>query len=323
VLVPALIELSFDPIIQIGDLVMRWQTIGVSVALLLALALVASIASYLPPRAQMLEQSGRSRTRRTAGGAEFPEAPVATLDPATDRLRLDDLAYIVLGIVPGAVLGGRLVHGIVFWDAYAQDPLRLFDPSVGTLSLLGAVLGGTVSGAYVASLLAAPLRRFADAAAAPLMLAIGLGKLAQLLGGSGQGAPFDGPWAVVFTGGGPWHSLSPDIAAHPSQVYEGLWMLIGIPIVLRLAGPGRDLARVMGPRLRRLAERLRPDGVVFAAAIAWFLLGRVLVGFTWRDDAIVGALNAEQSVALAILVGVVIGFAVRGARQPARAYDSA
>ena len=43
-------------------------------------------------------------------------------------------------------------------------------------------------------------------------------------------------------------------------------------------------------------------------------LGRVLIGFTWRDDAVVGPLNAEQSVALAILAGVVIGLAVRGAR---------
>ncbi|HWH36383.1 MAG TPA: prolipoprotein diacylglyceryl transferase family protein [Candidatus Limnocylindrales bacterium] len=305
-----LIEVSFDPTLYVGDLGIRWQTIGITFALLVALGLAAAIASYLPPR-----------TAQLAGppGSPFPEAPAVTLDPATDRLRLDDLAYIVLGIVPGAVVGGRLVHGIVYWDAYAADPGRLLDPGLGSLSLLGAVLGGTISAAYVASLLDAPIRRWADAATVPLLVALGLGKVAQFLGGSGQGAAFDGAWAVALLGDGPWHSLNPEMAAHPAQLYEALWMLLGIALALRLAGPGRDLARILGPRLREFAGQPRAEGLVFASAIAWFLLGRVLIGFTWRDEPVVGPFNAEQSVALAILVGVVVGFAVKGARgEPAR-----
>jgi prolipoprotein diacylglyceryltransferase len=148
----------------------------------------------------------------------------------------------------------------------------------------------------------------------PLLLALGLGKIAQLLGGSGQGAAFDGPWAVAFAGDGPWHSLNPGMAAHPSQLYEGLWLLAGIALALYLAGPGRDLARVLPPRLEQIAGDLRAEGLLFATVMTWFLVGRVLVGFTWRDEPLVGPFNAEQSVALAILVGVVLGFAVRGMR---------
>ena len=262
----AVIELSFDPAIRIGDLVIRWQTVGVTLALLAALGLAVLI-------------DGRLADANGSGRA---------------ALRLDDLVYIVLGVVPGAVVGGRLIHGLAFWEAYSVDPLRLLDASVGTLSLTGALLGGTASGVYVARLIGAPVRRWADSAVGPLLLGLGLGKLAQLLGGSGQGAGFDGPWAVAFIGSGPWISPNAAVPAHPAQVYEGLWLLLGLAAVVA----ARRRAR-MG------------TGRLFAGMLVWFLLGRVVVGFTWRDDPLVGPLNVEQAIALAILLGIGAGLLIR------------
>jgi prolipoprotein diacylglyceryltransferase len=264
----AVIELSFDPALRIGDLLIRWQTVGVTLALLAGLGAAALIDG---------------------------------------RLRLDDLVFIVLGVVPGAVVGGRVIHGLAFWEAYSSDPTRLLNVSVGSLSLTGAVLGGAVTAIYVARLIGAPVRSWADAAAMPLLLTMGLGKLAQLLGGSGQGAPFDGPWAVAFVGPGPWISPTPDVPAHPAQVYEGLWLLIGIPVILLLAiwrsGAGGGIV-----------DRLRAEqgtGRLFVGMVTWFLLGRVIVGFTWRDETTLGRLNIEQAIALAILIGVWAGLYIR------------
>ena len=264
---PAVIELAFDPAVRVGDLFIRWQTIGITLALLYGVAL----ASWFGDRANRAPAAGRP-------------------------LRLNDLIDIILGIVPGAVVGGRLVHGLVFAEAYGADPWRLFDVSVGTLSLTGAVLGGLVSAAYVARLVGAPVGRWADTAAVPLLLTLSIGKVAQLLGGSGQGMPFDGPWAVAFIGPGPWISSMPDVPAHPSQVYEALWLLAGIPVVLATRGLGAS------------------SGVNLVVALAWFLLGRVLVGFSWRDDVLIGPFNAEQVVALVALVAlglVALGLLVR------------
>lgn len=257
-----MIEINFDPFLRLGELAIRWQTIGVTVALLAALAV-----------------AGHASSRRPLGFA--------------------DLATIVAGIVPGAVIGGRLVHGFVFWDAYAADPARLLDPSVGTLSLTGAVLGGALTGAYIAKLIGAPVGRWAQAAAVPMLVAIGLGKLAQFLGGSGQGLPFDGPWAVAFSGAGPWISSNAAVPAHPSQIYEGLWNLLGIVGLWRPT-------RVFGWTHRSVGEGWR-----FVGALGWFLVGRVLVGFTWRDHPLIGPLNAEQVIALVALAGVLLWSRVR------------
>jgi len=98
------------------------------------------------------------------------------------------------------VVGGRLVHVLDYAGAYAANPVSIIDPRFGSLSLLGAVLGGALSALYVCRLLNTPAAAWADRAAIPLLVAVGVGKLAQLLGGSGQGLPFDGPWAVAFVG---------------------------------------------------------------------------------------------------------------------------
>ena len=42
--VMAVIEISFDPLLRLGELSVRWQTIGVTVALLAALAVAALMA---------------------------------------------------------------------------------------------------------------------------------------------------------------------------------------------------------------------------------------------------------------------------------------
>lgn len=268
----AVIEVAFDPLLRLGDVVLRWQTLGVTAALMAAFGLAALI--------------------RRHGSA------------AAAILRPDDLLFIVLGVVPGAVLGGRLFHGLAFWEAYASQPERLLDPAAGTLSLLGAVLGGALSAALVCRMLGAPVRRWADTAALPLLVLVGLGKLAQLLGGSGQGAPFDGLWAVAFVGNGPWISADPQLPAHPAQVYEGLWALVGIPIVLLLAASRSGVRSI-----------LRVEGRLFVLTIGWFLLGRVIVGFTWRDDPVAGVLNAEQLLALVCLALVLAGAAYVAARR--------
>ncbi|MBA3778011.1 MAG: prolipoprotein diacylglyceryl transferase [Chloroflexi bacterium] len=274
----AVIEVTFDPFLRLGDLAIAWRTVGVAGAILAALLLAAALAG------------------RTAATDRSRADPSADHAPQAIGLRRDDLLFVAIGIIPGAVLGGRWVHGLAFLEHYQLDPLALFDPARGSLSLLGAVLGGTASGAYVATLLDGVFRRWAWVAAAPLLLAIGLGKLAQLLAGAGQGLAFDGPWAVAFLGTGPWLAPSPEAAAHPSQAYEGLWALVGVLVVLAV---GRGRGGTVG-------------GWLLGFALGWWLVGRFLAAFTWRDDQVVGPLNAEQVGALVTLILLLAAALLRG-----------
>lgn len=250
--VPAVVNLDFDPWLHLGAFVVRWE------ALALALVLVVCLLLF-----------GWS-VRRTIPG-----------------VRTDDVVFVVLAALPGAIVGGRLVHGLDFLGAYAADPTALLDLGRGSLSLVGAVAGGVLSGAYVCRLLGYAPGLWLDAAAESLLLAIGLGKLAMAVGGAGQGAPDSGTFATAYLGPG-WVSANADVPAYASQVYEGLWVLAGAALLLLLT--------------HAAAERWPGSGRRFLAAMCWWLCGRLAIGFTWRDDRAIGPFNAEQLATAALLI---------------------
>jgi prolipoprotein diacylglyceryltransferase len=296
----AVIHLAFDPFLHLRGPVsadVAYATLAVAGAIFVAILVAARFA-------------GRSGLR--------------TGLPA---LRLDDLLFIVLGIIPGAVIGGRLMYALDYLPYYQADPLALVDPAQGGLSLLGAVIGGAVTGAYIAALLDSA-SRWLDVASTSMLLVIGLGKLAMLLDGGGQGQFWTGAWAVAYVGDGPWLSPSAQLPAHPTQAYEGLWALLGILVVLGIHA---------GPVLRHLPDRVRQAGTwaanretlgepvargrlrfgyLFLAALVWWLVGRIGIAFLWRDEAVVGPLGVEQAAALVVVLAIVVGVLIASIRQP-------
>jgi prolipoprotein diacylglyceryltransferase len=247
----AVIAFDFDPLLHLGDGTVRLETIGVAAAIFAALVL-AGLAI------------------RSVG------------------LRHDDLVFVVLGIVPGAVIGGRLGDVFLHPAWYGADPGRIIDPAVGSLELTLAVVGGALTGAIVAVLLDGQPGRWLHAATLPTLIALAGGKLATVLGGRGQGQPWDGDWATAYLGPGPWGSLGPQIPSHPSQVYEALATIAVLVIVMGL---------LTVPAFRR------PDGRAFLTAIGAWAVGRALVASTWRDPVASGPFRLEQVLDLALSIG--------------------
>ena len=107
----AVLTFQFDPSAQLfGDLVVRWGTIALVGAIVAALVLAGVLAR---------------------GGG----------------LRPDDVVFVAIGIVPGAVIGGRLGYLILHADAFGATPGVLLDPSIGGLELGLAVSAGSSPGA--------------------------------------------------------------------------------------------------------------------------------------------------------------------------------
>lgn len=262
----ALIAFDFDPSLRLADgLVMRWQTV----------ALVAVISAGLV---------------------------VAGLIARREGLRPDDLLFIAVAVVPGAVVGGRLGYVLLHLDYYRAHTVAILDPAQGSLELALAIVGGALSGAYVASLLGAPIGRWLRIAALPLLFVLGAGKLAMVLGGFGQGQPADLAWATAYVGVGPWGSLAPGLPSHPSQAYEGIATLV-VLVILTLA-------------LAADAFRERDGRLFFVALGAWAVV-RAAVSITWRDPVVVGGLGVGGFIALAIALGCVIAAFVVARRRSA------
>jgi prolipoprotein diacylglyceryltransferase len=254
----AVITFDFDPVLHLGDVTIRWQTVALAATIFVALCLAAAFA------------------RRTA-------------------LRPDDLLFLVVGIVPGAVIGGRIGAVLGHLDYYQANPGAIIDPGQGTLTLSLAVAGGALSGAVIARLLGTPVRRWLHVAALPLLLGIGAGKLAMVLSAAGQGLPSALAWATAYLGPGPWSSLAPEVPSNPAQVYEAIVALAVLAIIAAAFSVG---------------VFREPTGRAFFIGVAAWAFGRVVVAMVWRDVDVLGPFGVEQLLTLAVgITFLVLAFA--------------
>ena len=267
----AVVTFQFDPFAHLfGDVGIRWATVALALVIVGVLTLAGVLAR--------------------AGD-----------------LRAEDVAFVAVGVVPGAVVGARLGFLLLQEGFYGSTPSLLLDPSLGGLELGLAVVGGFLTGTYVASLLGAPVGRWLDVAAAPVLLGLGAGKLTMLLNGAGQGRPSDASWATVYLGPGPWGSLVPGLPSHPAQAYEGIATLaiLAVLTVALMAGAFRQR-----------------DGRFFFVAVALWSVARALVSTTWRDPVVAAGLNAGGLIAMGIALGcvlVLLVISVRARRAEATA----
>jgi prolipoprotein diacylglyceryltransferase len=266
----AVLTISLDPVLRLSETAsVRYETIGLAIVLVLGLLLAARIGSLTP--------------------AVVPYVPAP-------GLRVDDLAFIIVGAVPGAIFGGRLGYVFDHLDFYGANPGAIVDPAQGGLTLTLALPFGILTGAVIARLLAAPVARWMHAIALPLLFVLAAGKLVDVLGATGQGTPSDLPWATAYDGPGPWGSLAAEVPSHPAQVYEAI--LVGLAIA--------GLAVVQ--RIEVIARR---DGAALFAALGLWAAARFIVAFTWRDAAVLGPLRMEHIQAIAVGIVAIVGLVER------------
>ncbi len=262
----AVIAFDFDPLVRLAEtLVVRWQTIALAIVIAAALIVAGVIA------------------RRAS-------------------LRPDDLLFITVGIVPGAVIGGRLGYVLLHLDYYAANPGAILDPASGGLELGLAVVGWPADGqlrgppprcpdrALVAGRRhAAPVRaRRGQADHGPRRCRSGPAQQPRL----GDGLPRSRP--VELAGAGP--------AVAPVTGVRGL---------RHARGPAGARPRARGGRSRVTPRR---RAAVSRSVLAAWALVRVLASLTWRDPAVLGPLNAGSVIALALIVGCVAAALIITAR---------
>ena len=262
----AVLAFDFDPLLHLGDGAVRWETVAIA-------------------------------------GAIFTTLVVAGLAARAAGLRVDDLLFVVLGLVPGAVVGGRLGYVLLHPAFFTDVPGRILDPGVGSLELTLGVVGGAITGSLVALLLDGRPGPWLRVATIPALVLLAVGKIAMILGGTGQGLPTSGEPATAYLGAGPWGSLGPAIPAIPSQALEAIATAVVLVVVV--------MASFL-PQLRRA------DGRLFLVALAGWALGRAIVASTWRDPAVAGSFRAEQLIDGAVAIGAVVLALVLGASHRGR-----
>ena len=218
----------------------------------------------------------------------------------------DTLWDITIWAIPFGIIGGRLYHvlitdpkyylGLGGGSAHLAEIPQLW---LGGLGIMGAISFGAL-GAWIGCRRAGVrLSAFADAAAPGILLAQAAGRWGNWFNQELFGSPTTLPWGLRID---PDHyNFPPGLPAetlfHPTFLYESLWNVAGVVLLLALD---------KRYRLRR--------GALFACYVIWYGIGRTIME-VFRIDAAevisVGPLDLRihQLLAILLVIGALIGLA--------------
>ncbi len=150
---------------------------------------------------------------------------------------------IVIWAIPFGIIGGRLYHVVSSPDAYfgpgfdGTGDLSLI-PQIqrGGLGIWGAVVLGAVGAWIGCRRSGVKLSAFVDAAAPGLLLAQAIGRWGNYFNQELFGGPTTLPWGLQIDPNNPNFpaGMPADTLFHPTFLYESLWNLAGVLILLAL-----------------------------------------------------------------------------------------
>ena len=177
------------------------------------------------------------------------------------------LAWVV---VPAGLIGARIYHVITDWRRFSDedrwgDVVRIWE---GGLGIPGAIIGGVLAGAVLCRMRGWSLAEMLDIAAPALLAAQAIGRLGNWFNQELFGRPTDLPWGLEIDPTNRPPEYFSDTTFHPTFLYEALWMLALMGLLLWL------------DKLRKL-----PIGHLFALYVLGYASGRIWIEFLRVDPA--------------------------------------
>jgi prolipoprotein diacylglyceryl transferase len=172
---------------------------------------------------------------------------------------------IALWTVPFGIIGARIFHVLTHPDDYffeGADLTDVFKIWEGGLAIYGGLIAGAV-GAYLGARQSGiKFWSFADAVAPGILLAQAVGRWGNYFNEELFGQPTTLPWGLEIS---PSNLAYPDglpagVLFHPTFLYESLWSLAGVAVLLLLD--------------RRFELR---RGKMFAVYLIYYSIGRIWV----------------------------------------------
>lgn len=152
----------------------------------------------------------------------------------------DDLFDIVFAAVIAGIIGARIWHVLTSPAPFfgpGGDPLSALYIWQGGLAIYGAVAGGALAVWLMARRKGVSFIALADTIAPTLMVAQAIGRFGNWFNQELYGPPLNAPWAwdvTCTTNGALIPGCTPG-AYHPTFLYEQLWNLAGVVVLLLLA----------------------------------------------------------------------------------------
>jgi phosphatidylglycerol:prolipoprotein diacylglycerol transferase len=222
-----------------------------------------------------------------------------------EQISVDTVYNITLLAVPIAIIGARFVYVATRWDVYKGTGFwNIINIRGGGLAIYGAVIFGLLTVLVYNKIKKTSSLAMLDALAPAVMLGQIIGRWGNFMNGEAYGWTENiekFPWRmwlekVVVDG--------EDVTAkfghcvHPTFLYESLWNLIGLVIILAV-----------------LYRKKKFNGQIFCAYMGWYGFGRFFIEMIRADSLYIGGLKFSVLVgALCFIASIICAlvFAHRG-----------
>ena len=221
---------------------------------------------------------------------------------------------MIIYLIVGAVIGARIWHifsppptslaqGIttIYYLTHPLDAIAVWN---GGLGLPGGVIGGALVMYFYARKHQLDFPIWLDIAAPGLALGQAIGRWGNFFNQELYGAPTNLPWAIYIDPPHRMAGFTDQAYYHPLFLYECLWNLGNMALLLWLG--------------RRFSDRLQ-KGEIFLIYMFNYAIGRFSLDFLRLDASQVGGINFNQTAMVIVMVAVVALLAWRHRPKPALA----
>ncbi|PRY76799.1 prolipoprotein diacylglyceryl transferase [Alkalibacterium olivapovliticus] len=194
-------------------------------------------------------------------------------------------------VVPLGILGARLYYVLFELDYYLANPLKIFAIWEGGLAIYGGIIAGVLTIYWRAKKDNIPMLLFIDILAPYTLLGQSIGRWGNFINQEAHGGEVSRQFLVNL--------MLPEFIIegmhingayyHPTFLYESLWSLLGVALLLVLRNQKQLLLR----------------GETTASYLIWYGFGRLLIEGLRTDSLYLGSFRISQGVsAVIILIGI-------------------
>ncbi|MDW0118402.1 prolipoprotein diacylglyceryl transferase [Sporosarcina thermotolerans] len=200
----------------------------------------------------------------------------------------DFLTDLLIWAVPISIISARIYYVIFSWDSYRDNPADIFKIWEGGIAIHGALIGAFLTTYFFTKKRGISFWKVVDIAVPGILIGQIIGRWGNFINQEAHGGPvseqfLENTWIPNWI----MNQMTIEgVTYHPTFLYESLWNVVGLIIVL-------ILRRV---RLKR--------GEIFFFYLIWYSIGRYFIEGMRTDSLYGGDLRAAQIVSiLAILFG--------------------
>ncbi|WP_339254176.1 prolipoprotein diacylglyceryl transferase [Sporosarcina sp. FSL W8-0480] len=201
----------------------------------------------------------------------------------------DFLTDLLIWAVPISIISARIYYVIFSWDSYRGNPADMFKIWEGGIAIHGALIGAFLTTYFFTKKRGISFWKVVDIAVPGILIGQIIGRWGNFINQEAHGGPVSEQF-LANTWIPEWimnQMTIEGVTYHPTFLYESLWNVVGLIIVL-------IIRRV---RLKR--------GEIFFFYLIWYSIGRFFIEGMRTDSLYGGDLRAAQIVSiLAILFGL-------------------